>query len=1311
MNRMKDKLRRFIAMIMCAVICAGMAPEALLGAFAEEVKEEAGNTGITIQYTYPEDAIDTSAEAPIVFEADEEVNYFYFNPSSDINSEFVYLMRVVLDDYDGINAVAPENYSIMEYWSDYDGYYSYLGSNVATKMLVFAITKDDYDENVVEGGETTDLSAAFAKALEGSVLYVRFEKFRTYKLHAYDGSDINVCGFNMSEYGEHEIPDYGGNYDESYIWLQIPESATRADIVKEIKRKLKLPAYDDNLDRVAWTGYKPDSSCLVEEFEGKALDGVPEETELHIKWTVASDVNMTFKLNGGKLISFVYNEDEETVEYDEENDQYTYSAAYHYPFGFPHMGKEGYVFGGWKMIESGAVADPTCECWLADNVNWEAVWLEPVTDVSFTVSGLNPEVGGTIPTEESVIISDVSDGAEVLFCGFTASLDQEAEATVAITTDHSYAAIFRIVGAEGYSIDKNDLTVTMGGEKLTKHPACEDCDILFYKKYTFGTALSHKLSFDLKGIGTLPEGVKAEYEFEEGFTTISELMDTDTMEALDNLKASVDGTEYLLDHWYVDDEEAENEWVSQQFLPSLTDDICLKASWVREEKATAADFEFEVPEPGTLVADFYLCLGADANNQLNIGLWRITEDKDGNTVLDYDAELEKGKQYYAWAYINTNKGCYIDQNNLPQISINGERTTLEHYSGDDDIIYYYVVFGFVPDKYFYDVILDFNYPDGVTKCVHSISAVPAGTVLSEGDFSILDALMVDVPALGNELSYADYENICTDHGTMDAEEFNGYYPPAEIAEQNGYEFNLGCYGKKRSYSSYDELMKDDDAVCNDKLKEDLTIYLQWKQEKESAELKSIEPPTCGQTRADYDLTIAEAAEFEAGITAGAFDLVDESEEHVSLSENTVFNGEKTYTFKITDPYWDDTYVDIEELRFNSYIGENTALKYQGYTYGPIYEEPNYTVYYIPVKAAHVRPEGTVPIKTKEVPAGCETAGSYVEEWHYHCEGCGNDVIVSENKVTAPTGHKWGVWKVVKEATEEEEGLEERVCENDESHKETRPIQKLQKQEENNPEENKQEEENKEEENKEDGKPDTEKQLVFTPKKESKINDADVSVEATVAYPKAVTWTGSKITKEQLAALSKDGVIAKVTATGLDKAIKDLNKEADLNKLFKVSIKIGKEKKVNSEGSFTVRISLDKKTLKKAKIKGNDKKALNELVKALNKEFSDKPYTFKIVPIDLGKAAEVTLWAGFRNNEIDLNEDGSIRKLKKLKIKVQVPGKKRDKQYFKTYTFKGAGKIKKSFKVVLTDKAGAKATVSALEKQNFEGSRSNVTIKN
>ena len=71
-----------------------------------------------------------------------------------------------------------------------------------------------------------------------------------------------------------------------------------------------------------------------------------------------------------------------------------------------------------------------------------------------------------------------------------------------------------------------------------------------------------------------------------------------------------------------------------------------------------------------------------------------------------------------------------------------------------------------------------------------------------------------------------------------------------------------------------------------------------------------------------------------------------------------------------------------------------------------------------------------------VAATCETSGKEADK---KCSRCDSTIT---GKTIEALGHDWSEWEVVKEATEEEEGLEVRTCENDPSHKEERAIPKL-----------------------------------------------------------------------------------------------------------------------------------------------------------------------------------------------------------------------------------------------------------------------------
>ena len=71
--------------------------------------------------------------------------------------------------------------------------------------------------------------------------------------------------------------------------------------------------------------------------------------------------------------------------------------------------------------------------------------------------------------------------------------------------------------------------------------------------------------------------------------------------------------------------------------------------------------------------------------------------------------------------------------------------------------------------------------------------------------------------------------------------------------------------------------------------------------------------------------------------------------------------------------------------------------------------------------------------------------------HYECGDCGkyfwdengkNEITDKSEVVLDPAGHDWGEWTTVKKATETEDGEEQRVCNNDSDHVQTRTIPKL-----------------------------------------------------------------------------------------------------------------------------------------------------------------------------------------------------------------------------------------------------------------------------
>ena len=237
-------------------------------------------------------------------------------------------------------------------------------------------------------------------------------------------------------------------------------------------------------------------------------------------------------------------------------------------------------------------------------------------------------------------------------------------------------------------------------------------------------------------------------------------------------------------------------------------------------------------------------------------------------------------------------------------------------------------------------------------------------------------------------------------------------------------------------------------------------------------------------------------------------------------------------------------------------------------------------------------------------------------------------------------------------------------------------------------------------------PVTEKQEKVSEQVKETINDMPVSINIVASYPKAVEWTGKKVTKAQLEALLNDGEsLAKLNITGLEEALKGRMKEGtDVSKLFGYSLSISKDKDVDATGYFTVKVKLNSKTVKKAKIKGADKKALTKLVKDLNDKLKDTKFEYKIAPLKLAEAESVNIRAKLKNGALQQDEQGNLTGLKSVKIKIKIKGVKKAKTF--TYSAKKAAKL---FKISITDPANKKADLTALEGTSFTGSMSGITV--
>ena len=221
-----------------------------------------------------------------------------------------------------------------------------------------------------------------------------------------------------------------------------------------------------------------------------------------------------------------------------------------------------------------------------------------------------------------------------------------------------------------------------------------------------------------------------------------------------------------------------------------------------------------------------------------------------------------------------------------------------------------------------------------------------------------------------------------------------------------------------------------------------------------------------------------------------------------------------------------------------------------------------------------------------------------------------------------------------------------------------------------------------------------------------VGNGNVTVDVNVQYPQAVVWTGKQITKAQLSVLQQNSGadIAAATISGLDKAIEGFNTSVDPAALVKISYKISKEKSVSThKASFTVKLTANAKNMKKAGIKGDNKKAFKALLGEMNDKLAARPYYFDIVPIDLG-AAEVTVKAKLKNGQLQLNEDKSIKGLKSVKVKATIPGLTKPKTF--TYTAK---KAKKLFTLSVQNQEQKLVDLSALNDSGYKGTKKSITV--
>lgn len=126
------------------------------------------------------------------------------------------------------------------------------------------------------------------------------------------------------------------------------------------------------------------------------------------------------------------------------------------------------------------------------------------------------------------------------------------------------------------------------------------------------------------------------------------------------------------------------------------------------------------------------------------------------------------------------------------------------------------------------------------------------------------------------------------------------------------------------------------------------------------------------------------------------------------------------------------FVDVETPQGYSFARE-VNVTINGAEYMGKSVSDNWMKIYAEVTPVHAE---AAPVEENAVAPTCTEDGSHDDV--VYCTNCGEEV--SRNTVTdKATGHDWGEWVTIKEATETEEGDRIRTCKNDSSHTETETI--------------------------------------------------------------------------------------------------------------------------------------------------------------------------------------------------------------------------------------------------------------------------------
>ena len=136
----------------------------------------------------------------------------------------------------------------------------------------------------------------------------------------------------------------------------------------------------------------------------------------------------------------------------------------------------------------------------------------------------------------------------------------------------------------------------------------------------------------------------------------------------------------------------------------------------------------------------------------------------------------------------------------------------------------------------------------------------------------------------------------------------------------------------------------------------------------------------------------------------------------------------------------------------------------------------------------------------------------------------------------------------------------------------------------------------------------------------------------------------------------------------------------------------------------MKVKLNNNAVKKAKIKGADKKALAQLVKDMNEKLKTTRFEYKIASLKLATAESLSIKAKLKKGELQLDEQGNLKGLKSISVKTKIKGVRKAKTF--TYSTKKAAAV---FNIKITDEAAKTAELTAIDGKGFTGTKTGITV--